>query len=512
MILKDEILVRHSQKYPDKVAIVFEDKRFTFRELNDRVNSLTQALMDLGVNKGDRIAIVADNCHQYLEIALAGVKGGMVIVPINTNLSQRELSYLVNNSEANTVIFGQNYADSINALHNELEYVRDFIVIGNVEGIKSYGELVASYPAKEPQVEVEDDDLYMLASSGGTTGLPKQVMHTHKSTMVMMFDMIHVFGIRYDDISLYAMPFFSGPLIALHAFSHLYMGCTIVILKEFAPHSVLKAIGKEKVTDLFLGASIVPALADGQEVSKYDHSSLRRLVMAGTPISVEGFKQAIKVFGNIFAVFYGATEIAPVTYLPPEEIIFEGPEGVKASSCGKEAPSAEVRIVDEQDNDVSLGQVGEVIAKGKHIMAGYWKASKATAEATRGGYFHTGDLGKMDEEGYLYLVGRRKDVITSQGKLISPSEVEDIIYRHSSVLEAAVIGIPDEQLGEAVKAIIVLRPGARATTEDIIGLCRNFLPSHAIPRSVDFVDSLPKSAFGKILKHELRDKYAERTT
>jgi len=512
MILKDEILVRHSQKYPDKVAIVFEDKRFTFRELNDRVNSLTQALMGLGVTKGDRIAIVADNCHQYLEIALAGVKGGMVIIPLNPNLSQRDLSYLINNSEANTVIFSQNYADSINALRDELENVRNFIVIGKLEGIKSYEELVASYPAKEPQVKVEDDDLYMLASSGGTTGLPKQAMHTYKSIVVMMFDMIYIFGMRHEDINLYAMPFFSGPTIVLGPFSHLYMGSTIVIPKELTPHSILKAIDKEKVSNLLLGTPLIPALVNSPDVNKYDHSSLCRFVISGAPISVEGFNQAAKVFGNIFAMVYAATEISPMTYLPPEEIVFEGSEKVKASSCGKETLSAEVRIIDEQGNDMPRGRVGEVIAKGKHMMAGYWKASKATEEAMRGGYFYTGDLGKMDEEGYLYLIGRRKDVITSQGKLISPSEVEDIIYSHPSVLEVAVIGIPDEQLGEAVKAIIALRPGARATIEDIIGLCRNYLPSHAIPSSVEFVDSLPKSAFGKILKRELKDKYAERAT
>jgi fatty-acyl-CoA synthase/long-chain acyl-CoA synthetase len=510
MVLKDEILVRHVHKYPDKVAVVFEGQRFTFRELNDRVNSLTQALMDLGVNKGDRIAMVADNCHQYLEAALAAVKGGMVITTVNPTLSQRELSYLINNSEANTVVFSQNYADLVNALRDELELVKNFIVIGKLEGTRSYEELIASYPAKEPQVKVEDDDLYMLASSGGTTGLPKQVMHTYRSTVAMVFSVMPVFGMRHEDISLFGGPLFWGPLIPWQGFPHLYMGCTLVIPKELTPHCILKAIEEEKVTDLFLGTALVPALATSPDVNKYDHSSLRRIVLGGTPLSMERFKKAINVFGNIFAEFYGATEIALVTCLAPEEIVLEGPEGVRVNSCGRESLSAEFKIVDEQDNEVPLGRVGEVIAKGKHVMAGYWKAPKATEEAMRGGYFHTGDLGKVDEEGYLYLVGRKKDVITSQGKLVSPSEVEDIIYRHSSVLEAVVIGVPDEQLGEAVKAVVVLRPEARATTAEIVSLCRDYLPPHAIPRSVEFVDNLPKTAFGKILRRELKDKYIER--
>ena len=510
MVLKDEMLVQHVQKYPDKVAVVFEGQRFTFRELNDRVNSLTRALMDLGVNKGDRIAMVADNCHQYLEAALAAVKGGMVITTVNPTLSQRELSYLINNSEANTLLFSQNYADVVNALRDELELVKNFIVIGKLEGARSYEELIASYPAKEPQVKVEDDDLYMLASTGGTTGLPKHVMHTRRGVTVMMFDMMSVFGVRHDDVSLVAGPFFWSVLMPWQTFPHLYMGCTIVILREFTPHSILKAIDEEKVTDLFLGTPLVPALASSPDAGSYDHSSLRRIVLGGTPIAGEGFKQAIKVFGNVFTVVYGAAEMSPVTYLPPEEIVLEGREGGKASSCGRETMNAEFKIVDEQDNKVPVGQVGEVIVKGKHMMTGYWKAPKATEEAVRGGYFHTGDLGKVDEGGYLYLVGRRKDLITSQGKLISPSEVEDIIYRHTSVLETAVIGVPDKQLGEAVKAFIVLRPGARASEEDIIGLCCNYLPPYAVPRSVELVDSLPKSTVGKLLRSELRAKYTER--
>ena len=508
MILKDEILVRHAQECPDKTALIFEDERFTFKELNDRVNSLTQALMDLGVNKGDKVAIIADNCHQYIEIGCAGVKGGLVIVPLYPNLSQRELSYLINNSETNTVIFGENYTDKINAFRSELKGVKNFIVIGKPgDGTKSYETLVASYPAKEPQIEVKDSDLYMLACTGGTTGLPKQVMLTYRSIVTTMFNIMYIFNIRQDDVTLFAMPIFWAQLIYWQGFSHSYMGCTVVILKEPTPSSILKAIDKEKVTNSFLSASLIPTLANHPDVSKYDHSSLHRIVASGAPLPAEAWKKAIDIFGHVFSPLYGACEISPVAFLPPEDLIFEGPpDRAKGSSCGKETFSAEIRIVDEQGNDVAPGQVGEVTAKGKHLMAGYWKAPKATEEAIKGGYFYTGDLGRMDKDGYLYLIGRKKDVITSQGKLISPSEVEDIIYRHPSVLEAAVVGIPDEQLGEAVKAVIVLKLGAKATAEEIIDLCRNYLPSYAVPSLVDFAASLPKSAAGKILKRELKTR------
>jgi acyl-CoA synthetase (AMP-forming)/AMP-acid ligase II len=227
--------------------------------------------------------------------------------------------------------------------------------------------------------------------------------------------------------------------------------------------------------------------------------------VSGASLPAETWKQAIEAFGNIFTLAYGSVELSWVTFLPCEELILESPK-VKGGSCGKETLPIEIRIVDEQGNEVPRGEVGEVIARGKSMMAGYWKAPKATEEAIRGGYFYTGDLGMLDEDGYLYLIGRKKDVITSQGKLISPSEVEDIIYHHPAVLEAAVIGIPDEQLGEAVKAVIVLKPGAKASTEDIIGLCHNYLPLYAVPKSVNFVTSLPKSAVGKILKRELKTR------
>ena len=513
MILKDEIMVRHSRERPDKAAVVFEDKRFSFKEFNDRVNSLTQALMDLGVNKGDKIAIVADNCHQYLEIGGTAVKGGMVVVPLNPNLSQRELSYFINNSEANTVIFSENHTHLINSLRGKLENVENFIVIGKSgEGTKSYEDLIASYPAKEPQIQVKDEDLYILACTGGTTGLPKQVMVTYKSVVATMFGVLYLFNIRQEDVCLQTMPLFWGVQMVWLLFSHLYMGCTIVILKECTPGSILKAIDKEKVTNSFLQTLLVPALANNPDVSKYNYSSFRCLAVGGAPLPVEAWKQAIEVFGNVFSPIYGAVEFPSIAFLPPEELTFEGLAGkAKGSSCGKEALSTELRIVDEQGNDMPKCEVGEIIVRGKQMMAGYWKEPKATEEAIRNGYFYTGDMGMMDEEGYLYLTGRKKDVIASQGKLISPSEVEDIIYRHPSVLEAAVIGVPDEQLGEAIKAIIVLRPGAKAATKDIIEFCGNYLPEHAIPKSVDFVASLAKSAVGKILRHELKEKYIQRT-
>ena len=503
MILKDEILVRHVREQPDKTAIVFEDKRFTFKELNDRVNSLTQALMDLGVVKGDKIAVVADNCHQYLEIGCAALEGGMVLVPLNPNLSQRELSYLINNSEANTVIFGENYIDKFDTLRSELGNIGNFIVIGtSSEGAKSYEGLVASYSGREPYVQVKDSDLYMLGWTGGTTGLPKQVMFTYKNMLVYIFNWAHLFSMRQEDVYLVVMPFFYGQMV-WQVFSHLYMGCTSVILKESTPSSILKAVDEEEVTNSFLGTSLIPALTNSSDISRYDHSSLRHITVAGAPLPARAWKQAIEAFGSIFTPVYASVEFSPVTFLPPEELVFEGPKA-KGRSCGKEALSAEIRIVDEEGNDMPPRQVGEVIAKGKSMMAGYWKAPKATEEVIRGGYFYTGDLGMLDDEGYLYLIGRKKDVITSQWKSISPTEVEDIICRHPSILEAAVIGVPDEQLGEVVKAVIVLKPGAKATAKDIIDFCRSYLPPHAVPSWVDFVASLPKSTVGKILKRELK--------
>jgi acyl-CoA synthetase (AMP-forming)/AMP-acid ligase II len=511
MTLK-EISQRNARRYPNKTAVVFENNRFTFKEFNDRVNSLTNALLGLGVSKGDRIAILADNCPQYVELTMVAAKGGVVISPLNPMLSARETTYLVNNAGASTIIIAENYMNSINSIRQELKTVRNIIVIGNPQDdMKSYEALISKSSPEEPNIQINDDDLLFLPCSGGTTGLPKQIMHTHKSCFFVMLNMLWAFETIHEDVCLVPVPIFWGATIPYLLLPHLYKGCTIVVIKDTSPGSILKIVDEEKITTACFGSNFLPQLVDSPDVDKYNHSSLRRVAVTGAPLPTEVWKQAIKLFGSIFVQTYGLSEVAPITCLPPQDFVLEGsPERMrKIHSCGREAVDMEVRVVDEQGNSIIPGEMGEVIVKSPAVMKGYWNAPKASQEAIKGGYLYTGDMATIDEDGYVYLAGRKKDVITSQGKLISPSEIEDIIYRHPAVLEVAVIGVPGKEGGEAIKAVIVFKKGMKVTAKEIIDFCHSYLPTHAVPQSVDFVASLPKSTVGKVLKYALRDKYTK---
>jgi long-chain acyl-CoA synthetase len=507
-----EILERNARRYPDKTGLVFGTSRFTFSELNERVNRLTNALSAMGVGKGDRIAIAADTCTQHLELSCAGMKGGTATALLNPGLSPRELIYLINNATPSTVVLGENYKALIDSLRPELSSVRNFIIIGEPQDdMKSYEALLESASPEAPGVSVEDDDLLFLLCSGGTTGLPKQIMYKNNGMLFTMLNMVWVYRVVQEDILLFASPAFWAQVLPFLVLPHFYMGCTVVMLKDINPQSILETVQQEKITTTFLGSPLLPLLLDFPDLQSYDYSSLRRIVVAGTPLPTDVWKRAIKTFGQIFGQVYGLCEMSPITCLPPEDFVLEGaPEKVnRLRSCGRESINAHARVVNEQGRDVSPGEVGEVIARGRGRMAGYWKAPKATEETIRGEYLYTGDMATVDEHGYIYLVGRRKDVITSKGKMLSPSEIEDIIYKHPAVHEVAVIGVPDDQLGEAVKAVIVLKRGEEVAASEIIQLCQQHLSPDAVPQSVHFASSLPKSAVGKILKHKLREIYAK---
>jgi acyl-CoA synthetase (AMP-forming)/AMP-acid ligase II len=507
-----EILERNARRYPDETGLVFGASRFTFSELNARVNRLTNALSALGVGKGDRIAIAADTCTQHLELSCAGMKGGTATALLNPGMTPRELIYLVNNAEPSTVILGENYKALIDSLRPDLKSVKNFIIIGEPQDdMKGYEPLLDSASPEESGVRVEDDDLLFLLCSGGTTGLPKQIMYNHRGMLFTMLNMVWVYQVVHEDILLFASPAFWAQVLPFLVLPHFYMGCPVVMLGEITPQSILEAVQQEKITTTFLGSPLLPLLLDFPKLSSYDYRSLRRIVVAGTPLPTEVWERAVKTFGQIFGQIYGLCEMSPITSLSPEDFVLEGPpEKVnRLRSCGKESINAHARVVNEQGADVSPGEVGEVIAKGKGRMAGYWKAPQATEETIRGDYLYTGDMGMVDGQGYIYLVGRRKDVITSKGKMLSPSEIEDIIYRHPAVQEVAVIGVPDDQLGEMVKAVIVLKSGEEVTASEIIELCQQHLLPDAVPHSIQFVTSLPKSAVGKILKHKLRETYTK---
>ena len=510
MIIGD-IIRRNAKRYPKKAALIFGNSRYTFEELNSRVNSLVNGLIALGLNKGDRIAVLLDSCPQFVELYCAAGKGGLVLVPLNCRLSSQDLTYLVNNAEANTLVLGANYLSLLDSMRFDLKIVKNFIIVGgNDKGMTSYDDLLSQHPSNEPNLEIREEDLVYLLYTSGTTGLPKGIMHTHKTILACMLNYMVMAGVKRDDVSLAVCPPFWGPILVFHTFPHFYMGASIVLLKDFDSKIVLETIEREKVTTTFLIPPQIVSIVDYPHLDKYNTRSLRYVLFGGIPLSPEVLKRAAAAFGNIFNNAYGLIEETPVSILPAEDMILEGsPQEVKRlASCGREAINVEVRVVDDYGRDIAPGETGEVIARGDNMMKGYWKLPQVTEEAFRGGYLHTGDLATVDTEGYIYLIGRKKDVITSGGKAIYPTEVEEVIYHHPSISEATVFGIPDERLGEVSVAVVVVKEGKKVTSEEVMALCQQNLPSYAVPSSVVLADSLPRSPTGKVLRRLLQEKYS----
>jgi len=503
-----ELLNKNAHTYSDKTAFIFENKRYTFKQVNQRINSLINALASMGVRKGDRVAILAYNCSQYFEVFNIA-KAGRICVPLNYRSVARELVYLINNSEANTLILEKEFVDTILPIRHELVGVKNFICLNAaVENMASYEQLISSFPPDEPVDNVEADDPCILFYTSGTTGRPKGAIHTHKSLLAEAAAVGQNF--TPDDIALCVMPFFHVAGSAVYLFPAFASGATVVIHKKFDEIAILETIVREKVTYICLVPAMIIRLLEHPDLDKHDLSSLHTIVYTGSPMPFEALKQGVKRFGKIFVQLLGQTETLNLTMLKKEDHNIEGSanETKRLESVGKPPRAGEVRIVDEQSRrDVPVGEVGEIIARSDRMMKGYWKLPKETAETIKDGWLHTGDLGRMDEDGYIYIVDRKKDMIISGGENIYSREVEEVLYTHPAVQEAAVVGIPDEKWGEAVKAVIVLRGGMTATEDEIINFCKEHLASYKKPKSVEFWDRLPMTGSGKIMKNEIRDRY-----
>ncbi len=504
-----DIIKDNAQRYADKTAFIFEGKRHTFKQVSERINRLINALADLGVRKGDRVGILAYNCLQYFEV-FGVAKAGRVCVPLNYRSVGRELAYLINDSEINTIILESEFADVLNSIRHELDGVRNFICLdGAVENMMSYEQLISSFPPDEPTVDVGQDDPCALFYTSGTTGRPKGAVHTHRS-MVAEAKLPHR-NLGPADVVLCVMPFFHVGGSAAHLLPAFAVGATIVIHRKFDETSVLETIEEEKVTYVFLVPTMIIRLLEHPNLHQYDLSSLHTVAYTGAPLPIEALRRGIEHLGQVFFQELGQTETLNMTVLRREECKLEGSarELSRLESAGKPLREGELRIVDDEGRDVPVGEVGEIIARSDRIMKEYWKSPGQTAETIKDGWLHTGDVGRMDEDGYVYLVDRKKDMIISGGENIYSREVEEVLYMHPAILEAAVVGVPDEKWGESVKAVVVLKDGAEASEEEIVDFCKEHLASYKKPKSVEFRDSLPKTGSGKIRKNEIREPYWE---
>ena len=506
------LLTRASQRYPDRSAWIQENRVIPFREAEDRVNRLANALLALGAEPGDRVGMLLPNRYEGLETIIAPMKAGMAVVPMNVRLHPREHEYLLNNSGASVLVYAQEYRDHLTQIRESLDGVKHYICVGDRPGSDlSYEALLESAPSKAPDPPIDPDDLAWMFYTSGTTGRPKGAMLTHRNLLVMTESFLtDINPTMPDDVVLHAAPITHGSGLVM--FQHICRGAANAFPStvSFDPPKIFAAIQRYRATTMFLAPTMVNILVGSPDKADYDLSSLHTVVYGGGPMHTEHILEAIRAFGNIFVQIFGQGE-APmtITSLPKEEhLVDSDPVALqRLASAGREITGVRVRIVDDQDREVASGQMGEIVVRSDLVMKGYWNNLEATAETLRGGWLHTGDLGYMDSEGYVFITDREKDMIISGGANIYPRELDEVIVQHSAVAEAAVIGVPDSHWGESVKALVVLREGGHATEDEIIEFCRQRLASYKKPRTVEFLPGLPKNAYGKVLKRELRERY-----
>ena len=508
-----DVPARNANKFPAKIAIVSEDVILTFKALNERVNCLANALIKKGLHKGDRIGVLVHNCHQFVEIYFAAAKAGGIFCPYNNHLKKSELKDIMDYSTPKILFVDSDYGDLVESVRPELDSVDCYICLQKSKwpSMESYEEVLSDSNGKEPGIHIQEDDPMSMFFTAGTTGKPKGALRTHRHLIMNAITGVIELKVDYEERALIAFPMYHVSCednIGRHSF----MPNTMFIRREggFNPADVLSFIEKERITRCQMVPTMIHALLQIPDVERFDLSSLRLIMYAGAPMPVELLKKALQVFPCGFAQMYGQTESGPMTtVLGPEDHVPEGSEErlQRLASAGKPVVSYEIRIVRENGEDVSIGEVGEIIGRSEAMMKGYWQQPEETAKKLKNGWLYTGDLGRFDEDGYIYIVERKNDMIISGGVNIYPREIEEVLYKHPAVSEASVIGVPDEHWGEVAKAIIVLKEGASASEEEIIKFCGEHLASYKKPKSVEFWKELPKSPQGKILKKVIREAF-----
>ncbi len=508
-----DIVYRNALLHSDDEAFICGPQRITFSQFNARVNSLIHALYSLGVRKGDGIGILSWNRLEYADAYGAAMKGGFIASPFNPRLHKEELEYLINYSEANTLFVDPELAPTVNGLRSHLPQVQHYISLGgSAPDMLSLQELFATHPSNEPEVKVGKDDPFLIFYTSGTTGAPRGALYTHyrklDNTRIKALEM----GTKPGDRHIMVLPFFH-----IGGDSHVWPfflvgGCNVIMpQRSFDPAAVLQAIQDERATDIQIVPTQLNAILSRQDLKDYDLSSLNRIYYAASPMPMELLRKGLEVFGPIFSQGYGQSESGPqITSLPRKahQVLDRPLEEQKVlGSCGQPSLGVHVRVVDEKDQDVEPGAVGEIIAQSDSIMVEYWHRPKETREVLVDGWLHTGDLGYYDEKGFIYIVDRKKDMIVTGGENVYSREVEDILYMHPAIAEVAVIGVPDPEWVERVHAVVALKADANATEDEIIAFSKEHLASYKAPKSVEFLESLPKNPQGKILKKDIRSKY-----
>ena len=498
---------------PDRPAVIFEGQTITFEGLAERVNRLANGLSELGVGPRDRVATMQVNTNQCIEAYFAATQLDAIYVPINFRAKTDELAQMLEIAQPTCLLLGERYLSLVPEGSRSSEGI--ILLDGETNGSnKSYETLLAeSSPDQMHFPEAGDEDTTVIMFTAGTTGVPKGVMLTHDSFSSYLLATVEPADPEVEESNLITVPFYhiAGLQAALAA---VYGGRTLVVMRQFEPEEWLRLAQENQANRAMLVPTMLKHLMEHPKFADFDLSSLSVITYGAAPMPLEVIREAIGRFpGARFINAFGQTETAStITMLPPDDHVLDGsPEEIETklkrlTSIGKPLDDVEVSIVDEGGQAVAMGEQGEIIARGSRMMAGYWQEESATRDTIRGGWIYTGDLGYQDEDGYIFLSGRAKDFIKRGGEMISPEEVEQVLRSHPKLDDAAVIGVPDVEWGEEVRAVVVGRSD-RVTEGEIIEFCRDKMAGYKRPRSVVFVGELPRNVMGKVLKRDLREAF-----
>jgi len=505
----------NAKKFKDTVALMDKNRSFTYPALNSRVNQLAHSLTSLGLQKGDKLAVILENCIEIVELFMATAKTGIIMVPINFRLASPEVEYIVNNSDAKAFVVHDLFADTVRPIKDKLKNIplENYVMVGQTEeGYREYEAFIRDADDHEPDVELDAKDTWILIYTSGTTGKPKGVIRSHESHIAYYLHNAVDFGFNEKDVCLNVMPLCHINSI-FFTFTFLYIGGSAYIHPAigFKPEEILEIIEKKKITFI----SMIPThytliLNAPEDVKKRDVSSIRKLLCSSAP-GRKSMKQAVMEFFSGVELYeaYGSTEGGIVTILKPEY------QMTKLGSIGFEALGSDlIKILDDDGNEVPQGEIGELYSRGPMLFDKYYKLPDQTAESFKHGLFSAGDMARRDEDGFYYLVDRKKNMIITGGENVYPSEIEEVVGSHECVLDCAVIGLPDDKWGEKVTAVIVKKDGVRPediTEEMIKECCRGQIAGYKRPKEVIFIDAdeMPRTPTGKILHRKLREKFSK---
>jgi acyl-CoA synthetase (AMP-forming)/AMP-acid ligase II len=503
------LVARNARVMPDKEGVVYENRRYSWKEVNDRVNCMANALIGAGVKKGDKVALWMMNSDLFVFTFYGIVKAGGVAVPVNFRLAPPEAEYIFGHCDAVALVFDDFFEPVVKEMKSRLKNIKTLYSAGagTFEGCVALSDVIKNGYVQEPDVKVNEFDESEILYTSGTTGRPKGAVMTHHNQIVMTMSVAALVVVNSKDRILHAAPLFHSAQLNIYLHPGTYLGCTHVVLRSFEPPKVLSLIQSEKIT-LFFGAPIMYILMMMvPDFEKYDLSSVRFYGYGAAPMSAESVKQMIDKFKTTqFFCLCGFTEAGPggIALMPEDQIR-------KAGAGGKYVLNMESRLVDVNGKTVTEpGVVGELAVKGETTMKGYYKNDEATRDAIKDGWVYSGDLGVLDDEGYITMVDRKKDMIITGGENVYSKEVEDAIFENPKVQEACVIGVPHHEWGESVMAVAVLKPGQDLTIKELREFLKPRIADYKIPRYLELLPSLPRNVTGKVLKYKLREQFKDK--